>query len=83
MSDIHKEDRPRRLSTQRAVDDDGLVVALHGEIDHDVTDLLSVSLLSEDGTTTRIVAAPQRRQLHGLQRRQRLNPYPGRSGTPW
>ncbi|MFE1754978.1 STAS domain-containing protein [Streptomyces anandii] len=40
------------------MDDDGLVVALHGEIDHDVKDLLSVSLLSEDGTTTtRIMAA--------------------------
>ncbi|MFJ3334356.1 STAS domain-containing protein [Streptomyces sp. NPDC086766] len=57
MSDIHKEDRPRRLSIQRAVDDGVLVVALHGEIDHDVKDLLSEALLSEDGTTTtRIVA---------------------------
>lgn len=46
LSDIHKEDRPRRLSIQDAVVDGALIVTAHGEIDHDVKDVLSQALLS-------------------------------------
>ncbi|WP_227025786.1 STAS domain-containing protein [Streptomyces fodineus] len=57
MSDIHKEDRPGRLSIQHAVVDGVLIVTVHGEIDHDVKDVLSQALLSDDGATPpRIVA---------------------------
>ncbi|MFD9396978.1 STAS domain-containing protein [Streptomyces sp. NPDC060000] len=58
MSNIHKEDRPSRFSVKPAVVDGVLVVAVHGEIDHDVKDVLSEALLAEDGTVSppRIVA---------------------------
>ncbi|MFD9395294.1 STAS domain-containing protein [Streptomyces sp. NPDC060000] len=57
MSNIQKEDRPGRLSIQPEVVDGVLVVTVHGEIDHDVKDVLSQALMSEDGTTPpRIVA---------------------------
>ncbi|WP_328752716.1 STAS domain-containing protein [Streptomyces sp. NBC_00285] len=57
MSDIHQENWPGRLSTQHAVVDGVLVVSVRGEIDHDVKDVLSQALLSQDGTPPpRIVA---------------------------
>ncbi|MFD9391030.1 STAS domain-containing protein [Streptomyces sp. NPDC060000] len=57
MTDIQKEDRPGRFSVQPEVVDGVLVVTVHGEIDHDVKDVLSQALTSEEGTTPpRIVA---------------------------
>jgi stage II sporulation protein AA (anti-sigma F factor antagonist) len=57
VSDIHKEDRPGRFSVQHEMVDGVLVVAVHGEIDHDVQDVLSQAMLSDDGMTQpRIVA---------------------------
>jgi anti-anti-sigma factor len=43
-------DRPGRLSVERKVVDGVRVVTVQGEIDHDVKDVLSAALLSEDGT---------------------------------
>jgi stage II sporulation protein AA (anti-sigma F factor antagonist) len=57
VSDIHQEDWTGRLSIQRAVVDGVLVVRVHGEIDHDVKDVLGHALLPEDVTAPpRIVA---------------------------
>ncbi|WP_433917494.1 STAS domain-containing protein [Streptomyces canus] len=58
MTDNQKADRPVRLSVERKVVDGVLVVSVRGEIDHNVKDILSDGLLSEDGTVplTRIVA---------------------------
>ncbi|MFJ9026560.1 STAS domain-containing protein [Streptomyces sp. NPDC102259] len=57
MTHIQKEDRPGRFSVQTEVVDGVLVVTVHGEIDHDVKDVLSRALTSEDGMTPpRIVA---------------------------
>ncbi|MEU5635245.1 STAS domain-containing protein [Streptomyces rishiriensis] len=57
MNDIPREDRPHHLSVQPAVVDGVLVVTVEGEIDHDVKDVLSYALLSDDGAPPpRIVA---------------------------
>ncbi|MFF1546376.1 STAS domain-containing protein [Streptomyces sp. NPDC058291] len=57
MNDIAREDRPNHLSVQHEMVDGVLVVAVEGEIDHDVKDVLSQALLSDDGATPpRIVA---------------------------
>lgn len=57
MTDNQQTDRPGRLSVHPVVVDGVLVVTVHGEIDHDVTDVLSEALRSEDGTAPpRIVA---------------------------
>jgi stage II sporulation protein AA (anti-sigma F factor antagonist) len=57
VSDIHKEVRPGRLSIQQEEVEGVLVVTVHGEIDHDVKDVLSQALRSEDGMAPpRIVA---------------------------
>ncbi|MDC2956702.1 MULTISPECIES: STAS domain-containing protein [Streptomyces] len=54
---MHRENRPGRLSIQHAVVGDVRVVTVHGEIDHDVKDVLSQALLFENGITPlRIVA---------------------------
>jgi stage II sporulation protein AA (anti-sigma F factor antagonist) len=50
VSDIHRDDRPDRFSAQPAIIDGVLVVKVHGELDHDVKDVLSQALLSEHGT---------------------------------
>ncbi|MER6282889.1 STAS domain-containing protein [Streptomyces sviceus] len=58
MTDNHKADRPGRLSVEREVIDGVRVVTVQGEIDHDVKDVLSEALLTEDGAVppSRIVA---------------------------
>ncbi|MGW0877888.1 STAS domain-containing protein [Streptomyces sp. NPDC002740] len=58
MSNVQKEDRPGRFSVKFEVVDGVLVVTVHGEIDDDVKDALSLALTLEDGMTPplRIVA---------------------------
>ena len=58
MTDNQKADRPDRLFVERKVVDGIRVVTVQGEIDHDVKDVLSEALMSEDGTAAppRIVA---------------------------
>jgi stage II sporulation protein AA (anti-sigma F factor antagonist) len=57
VSDIQKEDRPGRLSVRPEVVDGALVVTVHGEIDHEVKDVLSRALTLESGAVPpRIVA---------------------------
>ncbi|WP_329253964.1 STAS domain-containing protein [Streptomyces canus] len=58
MTDNQKADRPDQLSVERKVVDGFLVVTVEGEIDHNVKDVLSEALMSEDGTVAppRIVA---------------------------
>ncbi|WP_329416412.1 STAS domain-containing protein [Streptomyces sp. NBC_00704] len=48
MNDIPREDRPNHLSVEPRVVDGVLVVAVEGEIDHDVKDVLSQALLFDD-----------------------------------
>ncbi|MEU2718109.1 STAS domain-containing protein [Streptomyces sp. NPDC007205] len=57
MTDIQRADRPDRFPVQPAVVGGVLVVTVHGEIDHDVKDVLRQALLSQSGTAPpRIVA---------------------------
>ena len=58
MTDNQKADRPDQLFVERKVVDGVLVVTVQGEIDHNVKDVLSEALMSEDGTVAppRIVA---------------------------
>ncbi|MFI5967381.1 STAS domain-containing protein [Streptomyces asoensis] len=57
MSDIQKEDRPGRLSAHQVIVDGVLVVTVHGEIDHDVRDVLGSALVSRDAPAPpRVVA---------------------------
>jgi anti-anti-sigma factor len=50
VTDIPKADRPDRLSITHTQVDGIRVVAVRGEIDHDVKDVLSEALLAGDGT---------------------------------
>ncbi|MFD9321486.1 STAS domain-containing protein [Streptomyces sp. NPDC060053] len=58
MTDIEKADRPGSLSVAHRVVDGVRVVTVHGEIDHDVKDVLREALLCEDGAVPplRVVA---------------------------
>ncbi|MGW6925615.1 STAS domain-containing protein [Streptomyces sp. NPDC054950] len=58
MSNIQNEDRRGRFSVKPEIVDGVLVVTVHGEIDHNVKDTLSLALTLEDGMTPplRIVA---------------------------
>jgi anti-anti-sigma factor len=58
VTDNQKADRPDGFSVERTVVDGVLVVTVQGEIDHDVKDVLSEALMSEDGMVLppRIVA---------------------------
>jgi stage II sporulation protein AA (anti-sigma F factor antagonist) len=58
VTDNPNSDRPDRLRAQRTVVDGIRVVTVHGEIDHDVQDVLGQALMSEDGAAAplRIVA---------------------------
>ncbi|QGV77276.1 STAS domain-containing protein [Streptomyces ficellus] len=49
MTDTHGAQRPGRLSIDRSSVNGVRVVALRGEIDHDVKDVLSTALLPRDG----------------------------------
>ncbi|MFJ8510085.1 STAS domain-containing protein [Streptomyces avermitilis] len=49
MTDIEKADRPERLSVEHRMVGGVRVVTVQGEIDHDVREVLSEALLSEDG----------------------------------
>jgi anti-anti-sigma factor len=49
VTHIQQADRPDRLSIMCSETDGIRVVALHGEIDHDVRDALSEALLPRDG----------------------------------
>ncbi|NEA68077.1 STAS domain-containing protein [Streptomyces sp. SID12488] len=55
MADNQKAHRPDRLSVERKVVDGVRVVTVRGEIDHDVKDVFSEALLSQDGSV-----APER-----------------------
>ncbi|WP_406010985.1 STAS domain-containing protein [Streptomyces sp. NBC_00637] len=49
MSDIEQADRKGRFSVVHRTVDGMRIVTVKGEIDHDVRELLSAALLSEDG----------------------------------
>ncbi|MFF1547035.1 STAS domain-containing protein [Streptomyces sp. NPDC058291] len=54
---MQKQDRPGRFSVRPEVVDGIVVVTVHGEIDHDVKDVLGQALTPQDDTTPpRLVA---------------------------
>ncbi|MET8031123.1 STAS domain-containing protein [Streptomyces avermitilis] len=74
MTDIEKADRPERLSVEHRMVDGVRVVTVQGEIDHDVREVLSEALLSEDG------AAPPSRIVVDLSGVTFVTPPPAEAG---